>query len=133
MRNQIKKFTIEPKSYTTMLLYLFFDSLLSTCQKKWKLKNGPRLPTLHRSSYILSFQILTPSYFFSLSLPIIQVWGQTSSSKLEYNKVQCTLEEWFLPRAQVGFEVDTFVRLIVYIRHHFGCLLGASALGIPCL
>ena len=24
----------------------FFDSLLSTCPKKWKLKNGPRLPTL---------------------------------------------------------------------------------------
>ena len=46
LRNQTKKFTIEPKSYTAMLLYLFFDSLLSTCQKKWKLKNGPRLPTL---------------------------------------------------------------------------------------
>ena len=29
-----------------MLLYLFFDSLLSTCQKKWKLKNYPRPPTL---------------------------------------------------------------------------------------
>ena len=29
-----------------MLLYLFFNYLLSTCQKNWKLKNGPRLPTL---------------------------------------------------------------------------------------
>ena len=29
-----KKFTIEPKSYTAMLLYLFFDYLLSTCPKK---------------------------------------------------------------------------------------------------
>ena len=29
-----KKFTIEPKSYTAILLYLFFDSLLSTCLKK---------------------------------------------------------------------------------------------------
>ena len=30
-----------------MLLYLFFDSLLSTCpKKKLKLKNSPRLPTL---------------------------------------------------------------------------------------
>ena len=46
LRSQTKKFTIEPKSYSAMLLYLFFDSLLSTCQKKkWKLKNGPRLPT----------------------------------------------------------------------------------------
>ena len=41
-----KTFTIEPKSYTSMLLYMFFDSLLSTGPKKWKLKNGPRLPTL---------------------------------------------------------------------------------------
>ena len=30
-----KKLTIESKSYTAMLLYLFFDSSLSTC-----LKNG---------------------------------------------------------------------------------------------
>ena len=29
-----KKITIELKSYTAMLLYLFFDSLLSNCQKK---------------------------------------------------------------------------------------------------
>ena len=29
-----KKFTIEPKSYTAMLLYLFFDSLFSTYQNK---------------------------------------------------------------------------------------------------
>ena len=29
-----KKITIESKSYTAMLLYLFFNSLLSTCQKK---------------------------------------------------------------------------------------------------
>ena len=34
LRNQSKKFTIEPKSYNAMLLYLFFDSLLSTCPKK---------------------------------------------------------------------------------------------------
>ena len=45
-RNQTKKITVVPKTYTAMLLYLFFDSLLLTCQKKWKLKNGPRLPTL---------------------------------------------------------------------------------------
>ena len=32
-----KKFTIEPKSYTAMLLYLFFESLLSTCSKKKKI------------------------------------------------------------------------------------------------
>ena len=38
-----KKITIEPKNYTVMLLYLFFDSLFSTCPKKWKLKNGPEL------------------------------------------------------------------------------------------
>ena len=33
-RNRTKKITIEPKSYTVVLLYLFFDSLLSTCPKK---------------------------------------------------------------------------------------------------
>ena len=36
----------KPKSFTALLiLYLFFDYLLSTFPKKWKLKNGPRLPT----------------------------------------------------------------------------------------
>ena len=30
-----KKFTIESKSQSTMLLYLFFGSLMSTCPKKW--------------------------------------------------------------------------------------------------
>ena len=29
-----------------MLQYLFSDSLLSTCPKKWKLKNGLKVPTL---------------------------------------------------------------------------------------
>ena len=36
MRIQTKKITIEPKSYTVMLLYLFFDYWLSTCLKKMK-------------------------------------------------------------------------------------------------
>ena len=34
LRNQTKKFTIEPNGYTATLLYLFFDFLLSTCRKK---------------------------------------------------------------------------------------------------
>ena len=34
LRKPTKKSTIEPKSYTAMLLYSFFDSLLSTCPKK---------------------------------------------------------------------------------------------------
>ena len=43
-----KKNTIEPKSYSAMLLYLFFDSLLSTCKKmdteKWpKAADSPLL------------------------------------------------------------------------------------------
>ena len=47
LRSQTKKFTIEPKSYTAMLLYLFFDSSLSTWPKnKYNRKNGPTLPTL---------------------------------------------------------------------------------------
>ena len=41
MRNQIKKCTIEPKSYTAMLLYLFLDSLLSTCPKKMETEEWP--------------------------------------------------------------------------------------------
>ena len=36
-----KKFYNRAKDAT-----MFFDALLSTCAKKWKLKNGPRLPTL---------------------------------------------------------------------------------------
>ena len=47
LRNQTKKITIEPNSYTAMLLYFLFDSTLSTCpKKKWKLKSNSRLPTL---------------------------------------------------------------------------------------
>ena len=38
-----EKFTIEPKSYTAMLLYLFFDSLLSTCPKKMETEKWPKL------------------------------------------------------------------------------------------
>ena len=41
-----KKFTIESKSYTVMLLYFFFNSLLSTCPKKngkWKMAQRCRL------------------------------------------------------------------------------------------
>ena len=33
LKKKTKKFTIEPKN-TAMLLYLFFDYLLSNCQKK---------------------------------------------------------------------------------------------------
>ena len=42
LRNQTKKFTIELKSFThftALLLYLFFDSSLSTWPKKKKKKN----------------------------------------------------------------------------------------------
>ena len=37
-----KKLKIEPKSYTAMLLYLFFDSLLSTCPKKMETEKWPK-------------------------------------------------------------------------------------------
>ena len=38
-----KKFTIiELKSYTAMLLYLFFDFLLSTCPKKMATEKSPK-------------------------------------------------------------------------------------------
>ena len=40
-----------------MLLYLFFDYLLSTCSKKWKLKNGPRLTPLP-----YCFTLMSPEY-----------------------------------------------------------------------
>ena len=41
-----KKIYNKPKSYTAMLLYLFFDFFIGYLPKKWKLKNGPRLPAL---------------------------------------------------------------------------------------
>ena len=37
-----KKCTIEPKIYTAMLLYLFFDSLLSTYPKKMETEKWPK-------------------------------------------------------------------------------------------
>ena len=36
------KFSTVPKSYTAMLLYLFFDSLLSTCPKKMETEKWPK-------------------------------------------------------------------------------------------
>ena len=42
LRKQTKKFTIEPKSYTAMLLYLFYDSLLPTCPKKMETEKWPK-------------------------------------------------------------------------------------------
>ena len=72
--NQTKKFTIDPKSYTAILLYCIFDSPLSTCQKKWKLKNGPRLPTLpyyytknYEKNRFQSFKIHVNPHFFFVS------------------------------------------------------------------
>ena len=38
-----KKFTIEPKSYTAMLLYLIFDSVLSTYPKKMETEKSPKV------------------------------------------------------------------------------------------
>ena len=80
LRNQSKKFTIEPKSNTAMLLYLFFNSLLSICLKKWKLKNGPRLPTfpysmkLHLKKKIENFHTNSSNFgqYFSLIWFIIE-------------------------------------------------------------
>ena len=43
--SQQKKITIEPKNCSAMLLYLFLI-LYRLLAQKWKLKNGPRLPTL---------------------------------------------------------------------------------------
>ena len=44
-----KKITIGPKSYTAMLIYLFFDYLLSTCPKKMKTEKWSKVvdSTLH--------------------------------------------------------------------------------------
>ena len=39
---KIVAITVEPKSYTAMLLYLFFDSLLSTCLKKMETEKWPK-------------------------------------------------------------------------------------------
>ena len=40
-RDQIKKITIEPKSYTAMLVYLFLNNLFSTCPKKMETEKWP--------------------------------------------------------------------------------------------
>ena len=46
LKTKQKKFTIEPKSYPAMLLYLFLILYCLLTKKKWNLKNDPRLPTL---------------------------------------------------------------------------------------
>ena len=50
LQTEHKKILTEPKSYTAILLYLFFDSVLSTCPKKMETEKWPRLPTLPYSS-----------------------------------------------------------------------------------
>ena len=44
---------------------LFFDSSLSTCPKKWKLKNGPRLPTLPYTG---------KSFFHEYCVLVVMLW-----------------------------------------------------------
>ena len=64
---KLKKFTIEPKSYTAMLLYLFFDSLLSTCPKKMETEKWPkaadfsRLVSIGSSTLFANFQYFIAS------------------------------------------------------------------------
>ena len=41
-----KKFTLKPKRYTAILLHLFLILYCLRARQKWKLKNGPKLPTL---------------------------------------------------------------------------------------
>ena len=48
-----KKITIEPKSYTAILINLFFHSLLSTCPKKMETEKWPEAETRNYSKYSL--------------------------------------------------------------------------------
>ena len=93
-----KKFTIEPKSYTAMLLYLFFDSLLSTCPKKWKLKmaQGCRLsPILQERCccylerpYSFSGQSVIFNFFYFLDVPSRNCTGHRSVCVVCYTRVK---------------------------------------------
>ena len=42
MKPNKKKFRIEQKSYTVIVLYLFFDSSLSTCPTKMETEKWPK-------------------------------------------------------------------------------------------
>ena len=59
LRNQTKKFTIEPKSYTAILLYLYLNRYCLLAQKKngnWKMAQGCRLSPnfpIHSHEHIL--------------------------------------------------------------------------------
>ena len=68
LRNETQQFTIEPKNYTAMLLYLFFDSSLSTCLKKIETGKWPSLAfgsccklTLFRKRFIALVSLCTIS------------------------------------------------------------------------
>ena len=68
LRHQIKNFTIEPNSYTAMLLYWFFDSLFSTCPKKMETEKWPKAadsPLPNFSKIDCSVQIFWDFEFFA--------------------------------------------------------------------
>ena len=74
LRNQTKKIYNRAKSYTAMLLYLFFDSPLSTCQKK--MDNEKWSKAANSSLYTSHFYFLDPhvlcffsSVYFCVLLP----------------------------------------------------------------
>ena len=74
-----KKFTIELKSYTAMLLYLFFDSLLSTCLKKMETEKWPNAADspLHFQFFSYAFRSLNrfTTFYVTLNRLVRKYWN----------------------------------------------------------
>ena len=82
-----------------MLLYLFSDFLLSTrTKKKWKMKNGPRLPTRHYPSYV-TYRLELKLYKLRNSFPSI-IDMHRACTRVQYSlKHFSFLLKLFLPQS----------------------------------
>ena len=88
-----KKITIEPKSYTAMLLhiYLIFDSSLSTCRKKMETEKWPKaadspLPVEN------GICVTTNTHSISTNKLIVRKWGKHISGGI-YTKTRKGIQE----------------------------------------
>ena len=77
VRNQTNKFTIDPELYCDTNIFIFW-SFIVYLQKKWKLRNGPRLSTLrYYFSYVYSLTVIFTHIFIYISFYILMLFFST--------------------------------------------------------
>ena len=99
-----KQFTIEPKSYTAMLLYLFFYSLLSTCPIKIGTKKWPKAAPLYIKVIRMQLHSFAFGYFLYNDTYTVYFCKRTIS----FHKILCIL----------SMRVPHFIILSVYVAAH---------------